>query len=151
MGRPLRKVIRPPTVNPRLVRRTKTLSLPRYGMAPLTRRGLASDTWTPHPRSRNNSCFRSFSVCSVICFYILLQATNMHCATRRSPPDLAPNLTQRAKKRLARISSLNVTLHAPAQRTATYALFPPKSELFGQSVLNPAISPESVITHHVTS
>ena len=52
---------------------------------PVGCRGLASDTWTPHPRSRSTSCFRPFSMHDAILVDYSLPATNMYYAMRRSP------------------------------------------------------------------
>ena len=47
------------------------------GRSPPARRDLASDTWTPHPRSRSTLCFRPFSMQAAnrFRFYYLLLAT----------------------------------------------------------------------------
>jgi hypothetical protein len=77
------------------------LSLPSSGMAPPTRRDLASDTWTPHPRSRSASRFRPFSVPSAISF---IHIASYYICWFPLLPGMALNLTQRAKEWLAKTS-----------------------------------------------
>jgi hypothetical protein len=94
-------------------------SLLRSGMAPPTRRDLASDTWTPHPRSRSASRFRPFYVPSAISF---IPIASYYICWFPLLPGMAPNLTQRAKEWLAKTTdnqSLTNTLikHHNAQNS----------------------------------
>ena len=109
-------------LNPRPVRRTRTFdfyppptpgkfcfgigdeahvfwpSSAHSGRSPPTRRDLASDTWTPHPRSRNTSCFRPFSMQAAKISHILLSIASYYYAQEQTRP---------AKEWLAKLAGLS--------------------------------------------